>query len=115
MSFRWIIFVLILMPGISVYSQTSTDRKKTKVTMGFKPDYFYTFSGMGVKVKETISGKAAEAAGIKAGDIIIQLDSVFIKSIFTYQDALAKYSPGDRASVLLMRKKEKVAVKVTFR
>src|SRR5678809_1198525 len=43
------------------------------VTLGIMPDY--TYNGAGVRVDGVSSGKAAEKAGMKAGDIIVELGS----------------------------------------
>ena len=49
----------------------STGKSSFKVSLGIMPDY--TFSGTGVHVDGISEGKAAQKAGIKTGDVIIQL------------------------------------------
>lgn len=92
----------------------NTERKKTKVTLGIEPDYWYTLSGTGVKIKHVIENRPAAAAGITAGDIILTMDSVAIKNIFTYQDALATYNQGDTVVLVVMRKTKPLRFKAVF-
>ncbi len=78
----------------------------TKVTLGIKPDYWYTFDGDGVKIKAVINGKVAQKAGMKSGDIILAFDDRKIKDIFKYRDMLSEYNPGDQVKVKVQRHRE---------
>jgi S1-C subfamily serine protease len=90
-------------------------RKKTDVTLGIEPDYWYTLSGTGLKVKRVIRDRPAEAAGIRAGDIILAMDTVLIKNVFSYQDALSRYRLGDSALIIVMREKRTLDLRAVFR
>ena len=46
-----------------------------------------------------LSGGAAEAAGITAGDVITSVDGTAIASTDDLSSTLAGYNPGDRVSV----------------
>jgi S1-C subfamily serine protease len=76
------------------------------------PDY--TYSGAGVRADGVSAGKAAEKAGIKAGDIIIQLGETSINSLENYMQALGKFKKGDKTTVKFKRGNETIEAKVEF-
>ena len=53
----------------------------------------------GAAVAGVLSGGAAEAAGITAGDVITSVDGTAIASTDDLSSTLAGYNPGDRVSV----------------
>lgn len=46
---------------------------------------------------------AAKEAGIKEGDIIVEIDKNKVKSVAEVQEQIGRYSPGDKVSVGVMR------------
>lgn len=82
------------------------------VSLGIMPDY--TFSGTGVRADGISAGRAAEKAGMKAGDIIIQLGPHNISSVETYMQALAKFKKGDSTTVKFKRGEEVIEASVQF-
>lgn len=91
--------------------QTSTTARFS-VSLGIMPDY--TFSGTGVRADGISAGRAAEKAGMKAGDIIIQLGPHNINSVETYMQALAKFKKGDSTTVKFKRGEEVIEASVQF-
>ncbi|GAA4462690.1 hypothetical protein GCM10023093_09810 [Nemorincola caseinilytica] len=87
---------------------------KTNVTLGIKPDYWYTTSGDGVRVNDVLPGQTAAQAGIKAGDIITALDKKNIKNIFAYKDVLGTYHAGDSVVITLLRDKKPMVIRTRF-
>jgi len=87
---------------------------KTKVTLGIKPDYWYTTHGSGVKVSDVLPNQTAAQAGIRAGDIITFLDRTPIKNIFAYTDALGTYHAGDSVIVTLTRDNKTMVFRTRF-
>lgn len=57
----------------------------------------------GVYVNGVGENGAAKAAGIKEGDIIVQVDKIKVKSVAELQEQIGKHSPGDKVSVSVMR------------
>jgi len=61
-----------------VFIKTKDTKKESasafKVTLGVMPDYVYT--GKGMRIDSVIDGRVASKAGLKNGDIVIQLGSV---------------------------------------
>ncbi len=83
-----------------------------KVSLGIMPDY--TFSGTGVKADGVTEGKPAKAAGIQAGDIIVQIGEHKTLEMQSYMQALSKFKKGDVVKVKLMRGTENLEVELTF-
>ena len=82
------------------------------VTLGIMPDY--TFSGSGVKVDGISEGKAAQKAGMQAGDVITKLGEHSVNSVETYMQALSKFKAGDQAAVEYNRGGDKKKVTIVF-
>ncbi len=80
--------------------------------MGIMPDY--TYAGTGVKADGVTDGKPAQKAGLKAGDIIIQLGDYNISTLENYMQALGKFKKGDRAKVKYKRGTEILETEVEF-
>jgi len=57
----------------------------------------------GVYVSMVREGGAARQAGIRAGDIIIAVDNVRVNSTAELQEAVSKYSPGQKVQVIVKR------------
>jgi len=93
-------------------SQTTTAARLGGVTMGIMPDY--TFSGTGVRVDGVSEGKPAQAAGLQAGDIILQLGDFNTSSLENYMQALSKFKKGDTAKVKIKRGNETIEKQVQF-
>lgn len=91
--------------------QTTTSARFT-VSMGIMPDY--TFSGTGVKADGVSEGKAAQKAGIKAGDVVIQLGEYPISSVESYMQTLSKFKKGDATKVKVKRGNEELLFDIVF-
>jgi aminopeptidase YwaD len=81
-------------------TQTTTNAA-FKVTMGIMPDY--TFAGTGVRADGVTDGRPAAKAGIKTGDVIIQLGDNNITSMESYMQALGKFTKGEKTKVKFKR------------
>ena len=92
-------------------TQTTTSARFS-VSMGIMPDY--TFSGNGVRVDGVSDGRPAQKAGLKTGDVVIQLGEHIISSMETYMQALGKFKKGDAATVKYKRGNETLETTVQF-
>lgn len=92
-------------------TQTTTSARFS-VSMGIMPDY--TYSGDGVRADGVSEGKPAQKAGLKTGDIVIQLGDYKISSMETYMQTLGKYKKGDKAKVKFKRGNEILEALVEF-
>ncbi len=58
---------------------------------------------LGVYVREVESGSPADAAGMKAGDIIVEVDGTLTQSVSTLQNLIAGMNEGDTVNVKVYR------------
>ena len=91
--------------------QTTTSARFS-VSMGIMPDY--TYSGNGVRADGVSEGRAAQKAGLKAGDIILQIGEYKISSMEAYMQALGHFKKGDKTNVVYQRGKEQLTVEIQF-
>ena len=68
----------------------------------------------GVRLTGVRPGSPAEAAGLRAGDIIISIGGKEVTDLYTYTDALYSHAPGDKVEVAVLRDKARLAVTVTL-
>ncbi len=80
--------------------------------MGIMPDY--AFEGKGVKVDGVTAGKPAEAAGVKTGDIIIQIGETKLSSMQDYMKALSNFKKGDSTNLIILRAGKEEKLNVAF-
>lgn len=92
-------------------AQTTTSARFS-VSLGIMPDYTYT--GNGVRADGVTEGRAAAKAGIKTGDIIVQLGDHVVSSMETYMQALGKFKKGDKTKVKFKRGNELLEAPVEF-
>lgn len=83
-----------------------------KVTLGIMPDYL--FEGPGVGVDGVTEGKPAAKAGIKRGDIIIQLGEIKTDDMKMYMKALSNFSKGQTTKVKVKRSGKEEEFDITF-
>jgi aminopeptidase YwaD len=82
------------------------------VTLGIMPDY--TFNGDGVRADAVSEGRPAQRAGLKAGDVIVQLGEYPVPNLGKYMDALSRFKRGDTTTVKFRHGDELVEAKVQF-
>lgn len=83
-----------------------------KVSIGIMPDY--TFSGQGVRADGVVEGRAAQKAGLQAGDIIIQLGDFLITGMDTYMQSLNRFEKGQGTTVTIKRGTDVKVFPITF-
>ena len=87
-------------------------RRSFSVSMGIMPDY--TFSGTGVRADGVSEGKVAEKAGLKTGDVIIQIGDFKIPDVQGYMQTLGKFKKGDATKVKVKRGTEEIVFDIVF-
>lgn len=97
---------------LTTKSKKTETRSAFKVTLGVMPSY--SSNATGLQVDGVTDGKPAQAAGIKAGDIIIQLGEYEIKDVYSYMDALGKFEKGQTIQAKVKRGEEVLTLSVTF-
>ena len=100
---------------LGVYTQNVTLQSENNGWGGSQ--FFGSIFGGGmscVQVSQVVAGSAAEAAGLKTGDLILAVDGVEISSNDTLSSAIAEYNAGDTATLNIQRDGEKIQLSVTF-
>lgn len=92
--------------------ETQVSTSSFRVTLGIMPDY--TFTGTGVRADGVSDGRPAARAGLKAGDVIVQLGEHAVSSVETYMQALNKFNKGDKTKVKFKRGSETLEADVQF-
>ena len=83
-----------------------------KVSTGTMPDF--AFAGEGVRVASLAVNSPADKAGLKKGDIIIQLGEQKVKNLREYSNALKSFKPGDTIDLVYLRGDEENTTKITL-
>lgn len=102
------------LPKPAFFTTQNKEASKTsfKVTLGVMPDYAY--QGKGLRVDAVTKDKPADKAGLKDGDIVIELGDVKVTNIYDYMAALAKFKKGESTSVIIKRADKEIKLEVTF-
>jgi len=83
-----------------------------KVNIGVKPDVSH--KGNGFKVAEVIEGRAGAKAGIKAGDLILELDGMAVPGLSQYTMYMSQFKSGEFVEMTIIRGDENIKTKVYF-
>lgn len=97
------------------FSKTATpasNKTSFKVTLGVMPDY--AFEGKGMRIDGVSDGKPAAKAGILKGDIIIQLGTEKVDSVYDYMKVLSNLKKGDTTNIKVLRDNKELEFSVTF-
>ena len=87
-------------------------RRSFSVSMGIMPDY--TYSGTGVRADGISEGKPAEKAGLKTGDVIVQIGEYKITDVQAYMQTLGKFKKGDATKVTVKRGAGELVFDIVF-
>jgi S1-C subfamily serine protease len=90
----------------------SEEVPRFKVALGVVPDYL--FDGKGMRIDGVSEDRPAQKAGLKKGDIVIQLGDSTIVDMMSYMRALSSFEEGNTTKVVVDRKGEKVEVDISF-
>ncbi len=69
----------------------------------------------GVYINEVSKSGAADKAGIKAGDVLVAIDSVKITTPSSVQEIVSRFSPGDEAVLTVIREGKEKKFDVVFK
>jgi serine protease Do len=68
----------------------------------------------GVFVTDVLPGRAAEKAGLEAGDVILEVNGTKVNRPNQLQAKIGSYDPGDKVSVLIWRDGERKTYRITL-
>ncbi len=90
----------------------SEDVPRFKVALGVMPDYL--FDGKGMRIDGITEGRPAATAGLKKGDVVVQLGDSTVVDMMSYMRALSAFEEGNSTKVVVDRNGEKVEAEITF-
>ena len=99
---------------LGVYTQDVTLSNGNGDMSGFFGGFFGSSGTTCVQVAQIVSGSAAEAAGLKVGDLILAVDDTDISSNTALAAVIAQYNAGDTANLTIQRDGKQQTVSVTF-
>jgi S1-C subfamily serine protease len=73
-----------------------------------------TESPGGVRITGVRTGSPAEQAGMKGGDILIQLGDKTVRNLYDMTDALRAHQPGETVVLVYLRDGQRIETKVTL-
>lgn len=79
-------------------------------TLGVLPDY--GFDGEGFRITGVSNGGPAEKAGLKGGDVIVEIGGMEVGDIYAYMGALNELKKGETTTVVVIREGEQLAFEV---
>ena len=85
-----------------------------RVSLGVVPDYAPDEELKGMRISGTTPGSPAAAAGLKEGDVIVQIGNDKIGSVYDLTEVLRKGKPGDKVKVGYLRDGKREEVEVTL-
>ena len=85
-----------------------------KVTLGVVPDYAPDDEVKGLRISGTTPGSPAAKAGLKEGDVLVQIDDDKVGSIYDLTDILARGKPGQKLKIALLREGKRVETEATL-
>jgi hypothetical protein len=85
-----------------------------RVTLGVVPDYAPDETIKGMRISGTTPGSPAAAAGLKEGDVIVQIGNDKIDSVYDLTEVLRKGKPGDQVKVSFLRDGKRQEVDTTL-
>ena len=68
----------------------------------------------GAVVADVASGSGAAKAGIKQGDVIVEIDGAKVDSVDDVASTVRKHAPGDQIDVVIVRDGKQQTVTVTL-
>lgn len=90
------------------------DMRSFNASLGTVPDYAPPAGTKGVLLAGVRAGGAAEAAGMRRGDLLVKLGTYDISSIEDLMFALNASKPGETVTAVVLRDGARVELKATF-
>ncbi|MFZ2491985.1 MAG: M28 family peptidase [Thermoanaerobaculia bacterium] len=83
--------------------------------LGTVPDYTaMEAAGGGVKISDARPGSPAEKAGLKGGDVIVEIAGTRIDNLYDMTYALQDHKPGEIVDIIVLRGGEKKTLRATL-
>ena len=85
-----------------------------RVSLGVVPDYAPDDEIKGMRISGTSPGSPAAAAGLKEGDVLVQINDDKITSVYDLTDVLQRGKPGQKVKIAFMRDGKRVETETTL-
>jgi len=92
---------------------SSASRTSSQAYLGSIPD-MATGDVPGLRLSGVRAGSPADSAGLKAGDVVVELGGKPVKDLNSYSDALYSHQPGETVRIVVLRGTERITVPVTL-
>jgi hypothetical protein len=102
---------LTFVPGAPPAPVASSRASGPQVYLGSIPD-MAAGDTPGLRLTGVRVGSPADSAGLKAGDIVVELAGKPVKDLQSYSDALYANKPGDEVDIVVVRDGQRVKVRV---
>ena len=89
-------------------SEDQIKKLESDLNIKYKP-------GEGVLITSVIEGGAAEAAKVKAGDVITKINGIAVKSAPELQEQVSKYKPGDKITLTVKNNDKETTVDIILK
>ena len=93
--------VTIGSPATTSATPSSGDKPARRASLGLVPEFAH--SGPGVKAAGLVPGSPAEKAGMRAGDVLLEVAGTPLASLRAYSDLLKTLTPGQSVPVVFER------------
>lgn len=102
----------IVYPYLGVYYAMISDRIRQENDLS--SDYGAWVNSGDAKISSVAADSPASRAGIKDGDIILEMNGKKLDSTNSLAREIAKYNPGDKVELKVLRGKEEIIVEATL-
>ncbi len=94
-------------------SAPAASRTSSQVYLGSVPDMGAS-DVPGLRLSGVRTGSPADSAGLKAGDVIVEIEGTAVKDLYSFSDALYAHQPGETVHIVYLRDGRRVTVQVTL-
>ena len=98
--------------GISYAKEGLTEEDIKKLETDLNTKYK---DGDGLLITDVLEGGAAKAGGIKAGDILVKINGVAIKTSPELQEQVSRYKPGDKITIVVKRGSKELPIPIVMK
>jgi S1-C subfamily serine protease len=91
----------------------SGGREGSNVYLGSIPDMGAS-EVPGLRLSGVRGGSPADVAGLRAGDVIVELGGKTVKDLYSYSDALYSHKPGEQVVIVFLRGAARQSTTVTL-
>jgi S1-C subfamily serine protease len=100
---------------VAAPAPSNADVRSYGASLGTIPDYVGPPEGQtGVLLAGTRPGGPADKAGLRRGDILVELAGTPVRDVNDFMYVLRRVKPGQTSTAVVMRDGQRVTIEVTF-